>query len=218
MAVCYNRHIIKIGSIYCPPRCSPNDTEFTNLFTSLGSRWIVGGDFNAKHPAWGSRLTSPRGRAVHRALNSTNGFAIPLGGPTHWPADFTKIPDTIDFFAVKGILERNLKSSCIVDLGSDHLPVELNVSNLPAFIPAPAPLINKTTDWDVFRTHLDELIDLRISLQTADDLEREAERLIDTIHRTCEFNTKPAINSPNSLEHPKFIMSLIRRRRCARRT
>lgn len=217
VAVRYNQHDINVGSIYCPPRCTPNDAEFTNLLINLGPRWIVGGDFNAKHPAWGSRLTSPRGRAVHRALNSTNGFTVPPGGPTYWPTDFTKLPDTIDFFAVKGIPVRNLQSSCIVDLGSDHLPVELNVSNLPVPVSAPASLINKTTDWDAYRTHLDEQIDLCIKLQTPDDLEREADRIIDIIQRSCELSTQPVMSSLNHPEYPKFIMSLIRRRRRARK-
>ncbi len=131
VAVRFNHYDVNVGSIYCPPRCTPNDSEFINVFISLCSRWIIGCDFNAKHLTWGSRLTSPRGRSVQRALNSTNGFAMPPGGPTYWPADFTKLPDTTDFFAVKEIHMRNLQSSCIVDLGSDHLPVELNVSNMP---------------------------------------------------------------------------------------
>ncbi len=52
-AVHFNHHDINVGSIYCPPRCTPNDSEFINLFISLGSRWIISGDFNAKHLAWG---------------------------------------------------------------------------------------------------------------------------------------------------------------------
>ena len=36
-------------------------------FETLGPRFIAGGDYNAKHPRWGSRLTTTRGRELHKA-------------------------------------------------------------------------------------------------------------------------------------------------------
>ncbi len=43
-----------IGSIYCPPRSTPLEFDFADLFRHLGTRWILGGDFNAKYHSWGS--------------------------------------------------------------------------------------------------------------------------------------------------------------------
>ncbi len=78
---------------------------------------------------------------------STQPMALaPPGAPTYWLADYINLPYITDFFAFKGIHMRNLQSSCIVDLGSDHVPVEPNDSNLPASLPTHTLLINKTPD------------------------------------------------------------------------
>lgn len=52
---------ITISALYCPPRFTIKETEFNDYFKSLGGRFIAGGDYNAKHTFWGSRLVLPRG-------------------------------------------------------------------------------------------------------------------------------------------------------------
>jgi len=59
---------IAIYSIYCPPRHSITCTEYEDFFKNLGSRFLVVGDFNAKHPLWGSRLVNPKGRELHKCI------------------------------------------------------------------------------------------------------------------------------------------------------
>ncbi|GBP22826.1 RNA-directed DNA polymerase from mobile element jockey [Eumeta japonica] len=47
-----------LSAIYCPPRHVTTSEDFKNYFKTLGNRYICGGDWNAKHVFWGSRLTS----------------------------------------------------------------------------------------------------------------------------------------------------------------
>lgn len=57
----------KVAAIYCPPNCISTEEEYINLFKTLGPNFILGGDFNAKHTFWGSRLTNTKGRKVYKA-------------------------------------------------------------------------------------------------------------------------------------------------------
>ncbi|KAL0107445.1 hypothetical protein PUN28_015783 [Cardiocondyla obscurior] len=45
-----------ISAVYCPPRYLNSQKQFEDFFSTLGERFIVGGDFNAKHTHWGSRI------------------------------------------------------------------------------------------------------------------------------------------------------------------
>jgi hypothetical protein len=49
-----------IASIYCSPRYNLKVIQFDSFFQTLGSCFIVEGDFNSKHILWGSRLTTPK--------------------------------------------------------------------------------------------------------------------------------------------------------------
>jgi len=57
-----------ISSIYCPPHSKINTADFNKYFSSLGNNFIAGGDFNSKHPSWGSRTTNTRGRALNNLI------------------------------------------------------------------------------------------------------------------------------------------------------
>jgi hypothetical protein len=58
---------LTVSTIYCPPRYCIYANEYKILFDKLNSRFIIGGDFNAKHTHWGSRLITPKGRELYRA-------------------------------------------------------------------------------------------------------------------------------------------------------
>jgi hypothetical protein len=53
---------LTIPAVYCPPRHVTPTADYITFFRSLGSHFIVGGDWNAKHTAWGARLITPKGR------------------------------------------------------------------------------------------------------------------------------------------------------------
>ena len=46
---------ITIAPVYCPTRHNISSTLFLDYFSSFTSNFIVGGDINAKHQAWGCR-------------------------------------------------------------------------------------------------------------------------------------------------------------------
>jgi len=54
--------IVTIAAIYSPPRHVISSEEYEDFLLHLGPHFLVAGEWNAKHTAWGSRLTTPKGR------------------------------------------------------------------------------------------------------------------------------------------------------------
>jgi len=94
---------ITIAAVYCPPKDNIKEDHFINFIKTLGNRFIAGGDYNAKHVFWGSRLTLPRGRELFKVVENLGLGIVSSGHPTYWPSDNGKIPDLLDFCITKGI-------------------------------------------------------------------------------------------------------------------
>jgi hypothetical protein len=62
---------LTITAIYLPPTHTVRKTQLEGFYSTLGPRFIVGGDYNAKHTGWGSRLITPRGREALKHLKAT---------------------------------------------------------------------------------------------------------------------------------------------------
>ncbi|XP_017473031.1 PREDICTED: RNA-directed DNA polymerase from mobile element jockey-like [Rhagoletis zephyria] len=96
---------ITLSAVYCPPRFTITEKQFMDFFSSLGERFLAAGDYNAKHPHWGSRLSNPKSKQLYNALicrRNKLDYASP-GKPTYWPADPQKLPDLIDFAVTRKI-------------------------------------------------------------------------------------------------------------------
>jgi hypothetical protein len=48
-----NSRTITISAVYCPPKHIIKKEQFEIFYHTLGARFIVGGDYNAKHHQWG---------------------------------------------------------------------------------------------------------------------------------------------------------------------
>ena len=55
---------VVIAALYSPPKHKISENEYSLLFEHLGPKWILGGDYNAKHQHWGSRITTTKGREL----------------------------------------------------------------------------------------------------------------------------------------------------------
>ncbi|KAA5620572.1 hypothetical protein F3G63_36240, partial [Pseudomonas aeruginosa] len=92
-----------ISSIYCPPKHKISEAQFSDYFLSLGYRFIAGGDWNAKHSHWGSRLITTRGRELKKSVDKQFLTTVSTPEPTHWPTDQNRLPDVLDFFITTGL-------------------------------------------------------------------------------------------------------------------
>ena len=59
--------------------------DYEEFFKTLGNRFLAGGDYNAKHTIWGSRLMSPKRRQLKLAIDSLNWNVFSTGEPTTKP-------------------------------------------------------------------------------------------------------------------------------------
>jgi hypothetical protein len=83
---------LPIAPVYCPPKHVIKADQFRQFYSTLGRRFLAGGDYNARYTQWGSGLTTPRGRELFKTMQADQLLHISTGEPTNWPTDRRKIP------------------------------------------------------------------------------------------------------------------------------
>lgn len=208
-----NKYTVTMASIYCPPRHTMELNEYLTLFDSLGHCFILGGDFNAKHTFWGSRLTTTKGNVLYRAIQKSNCGVLSTGKPTYWPTDPGKKPDLIDFFITRGTPLNYTKIEDFYDLSSDHSPIKLTLSETVIQKPHNPVLVNNKTDWISFKVQLARETTLDSRMDTPEQVESELEKLINNIQRAAWNSTPEIRRRVHGVNYPREIMSLIREKR-----
>lgn len=213
-----NNKEIKISAIYCPPRLTLSIDEYKDVFEMLGNNFIIGGDFNAKHTHWGSRLTNPKGKKLYQAARNHKCQFFSSGSPTYWPSDSEKVPDLIDFFITKGISKNHVIVKGGDDLSSDHTPIILTLSANVIKSDSLPKLSSNRTNWEMFREKLHSFINIQFRIVTIDQIDKEVEQLIADIQQAAEESTPP----PNArdykgISYPADVREMILAKRKARR-
>jgi hypothetical protein len=116
-------HAITVAAMYSPPRHLIEKDDYISFLNTLGDKFIVGGDFNAKHIHWGSQLTTKKGKELYQAITELNGNWHSTGKPTYWPTDINKIPDLLDFFISRKIATKFMRIEEGEGPTSDHSPI-----------------------------------------------------------------------------------------------
>lgn len=96
-----------------------------------------------------------------------------------------KIPSIIEFCIAKGIDHKTIKVESSLDLTCDHSPIILTTHSQVVEKNMQYSLLNKKTDWHLFRGKLDTFIDLRIPLRTEADIDNAINDL--TKHTKCSM-------------------------------
>lgn len=217
--VCNNR-TVSIYSIYLPPRHSISCEQFENFFKKLGPRFVVAGDYNAKHPWWGSRLANPKGRNLYKCMLQNNYSSLSGGRPTYWPTDPNKIPDLLDFVVYGGIPRSCLDISNEDDLSSDHTPIVVNYNANIELAPKKVKLIKNNTDRQHYGHWIEQNINLGIKIKTGDDLDDAVESLTTLIHEAAVLST-PTTKAPQGIgtkvQASADLREMIRQQRRLRR-
>lgn len=212
---------ITISAAYCPPRHKITEAQYLEYFKILGTRFIAGGDLNAKHTWWGSRLANPKGNTLYKLMQSNNLEPISSGKPTYWPTDPNKVPDLLDFFITKGISSNYIQCDTSLDLSSDHSPIILTISsNVITQKKGRLSLTNKHTNWETFRDHLKQKTKVNTILGTKENIEDAVEEVINLIHEAAQIAT-PEIqhrDAQNIVNYPRYIREKVLEKRRARKT
>ncbi len=206
---------LTVASVYCSPSCKTDSTAFDLLFQNLKGKWLAGGDYNAKHSMWGSRIITTRGRELAKVIERRNYEAISSGQPTYWPSDCRKTPDVIDFFVVNHIHRHQCHVSTIADLSSDHIPVLLTLAARVHPRTSPISLVNRYTDWDLFRSHIDGATGHHLPISDTASLERAVHNFTFAMQEAARLST-PSLPLPIYPLSALFT-NLCRQRRHARK-
>ncbi|GBO98989.1 Probable RNA-directed DNA polymerase from transposon X-element [Eumeta japonica] len=208
---------ITIAAVYCPPKHQILREDYRHFFSQLGHRYIIGGDWNAKHLFWGSRLVTTRGRQLYQAVKELNLECLSTGEPTYWPTDPRKTLIYLTFHN-KNIIINNTSVESDLDLTSDHSAVILNVNDKIILNEAPPRLYNKKTNWEEYRDIITEETQLTVSLKTVEEVEQAIEDINKLIHSAANRST-PQGKAGRAKEHvyPTFIRDSVTERRRLRR-
>lgn len=207
---------LKFAGVYCPPKHQIKFDEYSEFLRSLGDRFIVGGDWNAKHSRWGSRLDSTKGRELERAGRELGCDFPSCGTPTYWPSDPNKTPDVIDFFISKNVALNSIEAGAIVDLASDHIPITLLLSMTAIKKIGNHSFTNKNTDWKKFRGILGSMIELGAPINSTEVLDKEAEIFAANVKSAAQIATPTVKMVSHSFRMPNDILDMIKERRKAR--
>lgn len=206
---------ITVSSVYCPPKHKISKDLFETYLNTLGTRFIVGGDFNAKHLHFGSRLNTPRGNQLYAAVKARHLTVMSTGEPTYWPSDIDKIPDLLDFFLVKGISQDQMYIKSYFDLSSDHTPILLNVHAALVERRYPPRLHNKFTNWDKFRDIVGETLAANLPLKSPAHIDEALEHLVISIQKSAKEST-PTNSRISHYLNPPIIKRKIAEKRLLR--
>jgi len=180
---------LTIASVYCSPSCKLTSVDFDLLFQNLSGKWIAGGDFNAKNPIWGSRILNTRGRELATVLERRNLESLSSGEPTYWPSDLRKKPDVIDFFVARHIHHHQLQITTIADLSSDHVPICATLQLQASTKSTVSSLVNRYTDWDLYRSYLESNSQHHIPIQSEVDIELAVSAFTGALQNAAHLST-----------------------------
>jgi len=204
-----------VAAIYCPPRHNISTDEYEDFLRTLGNRFIVGGDWNAKHTQWGSRLTTTKGCNLWRAVSDSNYDYISNGAPTYWPTDPRKLPDLLDFFVSHGLPRTNRQIHSNYDLSSDHTPVIVSLRTAAIDKTLPPKLTTRNTDWNTFQHYLEENTNLNTRLKSPTDLDQAAHYFTTLVQKAAWSSTaaqeQRAPFIPNTPLHIRQLVAAKRR-------
>lgn len=183
---------ITLSAIYSPPKHNIKEAQYTQFFKTLGNRFIAGGDYNAKHPWWGSRsnVPTPKGKQLYLAMQANNLTPLSTGEPTYWPSDRRKTPDLIDFCVLKSIPNTHLSIQSSFDLSSDHSPLIVTLSTSAIRRTRPPKLHTKKTNWYEFKNLLSN-IHYAPPLKTTEELDEAIVKLNQFIEEAAWAATPP---------------------------
>lgn len=211
------KQALTVGAAYCTPNLRIHKESFQCLLSEMGDRFIIGGDFNAKHLDWGSRITLTRGKILREVIRDLGCEFHSTGKPTYWPTDRMKIPDLLDFFISKRVSSNYISIEDNYDLNSDHSPVILKISERITEKVTKPKLTNKTTNWERFKAELELTIDLTIPLNTDDELDIAVEEFLKNIQSAAWKSTRIFKTRKTTRFYPEHIISKVKEKRKARK-
>ena len=206
-----------IFAVYFPPRHILSCRDYCEFFNKVGSRFLVGGDFNAKHPWWGSRLINPKGRELYKCITHKHYNTLSTGEPTYWPSDPHLVPDLMDFIVYKGIHSQLLDIMSSEELSSDHSPLIVNYNATVQMVPHNKKLLRNETNITAFQNWINSNVNLKIPIKCGADLDEAVENFTNLIHAAALHSNPPEAPKQKNVHISAEIRELLHMKRRLRK-
>jgi hypothetical protein len=171
---------------------------------ALGHWFITGGDYNAKHTNWGSRLITPRGHEVLKMMEKNNLKDPFMGEPAYWSSDRNKLPNLVDFCVTKGLPQDFAVAKSCFDLSSNHCPVLITLKAHALNQKKQPSLSSRHTNWDDLRQLISERLTLNVSHKIEENI--EVVKFFDDTTELAGWNATPEhTDTLKTYEYPVLI-------------
>lgn len=124
----------KTSIIFCyrPPGNTISTQAWIRFLTSFDNDFIIGGDFNAHHFAWGDTKCCSEGSHLFDALLQSEAIVVNQGQPTYLNV-FRNCQSAIDLILASFALAPRIHWKVFTDTwGSDHFPISASISGSAA--------------------------------------------------------------------------------------
>jgi len=177
---------------------------------SLGDNFIAGGDFNSKHPSWGSRTTNTRGCALNNFITNKTLKIIRPPNLTYWPSHLNRKPDILDFYITTLLSHISYSIQNSSDLSSDHSLIILTLNDSSIKIKSNPTLTPGNVVWPKFRNIIENQINLNIPLKTTADIDSAVLSLKSKIQKAALDSLTATTTTAKCFNHlPQHIYQLI---------
>ena len=164
--------ILNITNVYCPPNKALQKDMLANL--SIKKHHLFVGDFNAKHPLWGSPTADVRGKLIHDYFTLNHDF-ICLNDGQGTRIDSSGYRSHLDLAFCSSSLAAKFNFSILDSTwGSDHYPFLLTQKTPIANSCNPIAneiYLYKRADWSKYKTEIDNFIYSNSVFKETSDIE-----------------------------------------------
>ncbi|UYV77939.1 hypothetical protein LAZ67_15002938 [Cordylochernes scorpioides] len=199
--------VVQISSIYKKPDL-PFQEEDLNLLLENNQSVIAAGDWNSKHPLWGSRTSNNSGTVLHNFSEKENLDIVAPSSPTHYSP--LGNPDFLDIAILRNIPWTS-RIKTLDALSSDHLPVILELTCPKDEFTTRA---CRLTNWVHFQQDLISSTPPRVPLKTEANIDSAVTILNDKIYNSYSKHT--VISYSSSKQNPS-TKALIKEKNKARK-
>ncbi|CAH4031954.1 unnamed protein product [Pieris brassicae] len=202
-------------AVYAPPKNRYNSADIRALLTAAHP-CVMAGDWNAKHPAWNSRVENPRGR---RLLHDAETLDFSVSGPdmpTHYPDQANHREDTLDIVVHQGLTCQMTQDVIVDEFLSDHLPVVVTLLDAAPKMAPRTPPRRRCIDWRVFEWALDDAPQPRPP-DTPASINESATSFTVLLQSALAAATTERPLPTTYTQLPPRLLALIRRKRALRR-
>lgn len=127
--------LLSIINVYCPPNINLPISFWSNLMDSITTPFMIGGDFNAQNPIWGSGFRNPSGKVLEDFILGEDICILNNGSPTRISPPGEN-PSAPDITLCSSCLRVNSQWEVISDPGgSDHFPLMTSLCFFPLSSP-----------------------------------------------------------------------------------